>query len=116
MHASAPAGTLRHPYTAQDISADAAGSRGTPAAATAQRLNAQVSDDLLCQRVSDHVGPLQSDVQNGPAAGKPAEGFVDLEQGGKGCASNDSSDSGKETVDFLGGFSVHSTFDPDKDV
>ena len=46
------------------------------------------------------------------AATARPEGFVDLEKGG----SVNSSAPGKETVDFLGGFTIDSTFDPDKDV
>ena len=89
-----------------------------PGAASAQALNAEVSDDLLCQRVSD-IGqaPKASliQVQIGLAAKKCAEaGFVDLE---KGVQDANGSDTGSdETADFLAGFAVDSRFNPDKDV
>lgn len=81
-------------------------------AASAQTLNAEVSSDLLRLRVVEHAeSESQREEVEKAAAARPA-GFVDLEKGG----SVHSSAPGKETVDFLGGFTIDSTFDPDKDV
>jgi hypothetical protein len=81
-------------------------------AASAQTLNAEVGDDLLRQRVAEHAesAGAREAVEKAAAAGP--ERFVDVEKGG----SVGSSAPGKETVDFLGGFTIDSTFDPDKDV
>ena len=83
-------------------------------AARAQALNAQLSDDILRQRVIKHRQSTDEREAVGKAAMGHQEKFVDLEKAQE--AGSEGSSGNKETADFLGGFTIDSTFDPDKDV
>ncbi len=89
-----------------------------PEGASAQALNAEVSDQLLCQRVSDTgqaPKPSLAQVQIGLAAkGSAQAGFVDLEKAAQDAHSSDTGS--QETADFVAGFAVDSKFNPEKDV
>ena len=119
-HACAPAAGKETPPT-KGAQPSAAGSaprpaeaRGTAPAARAQALNAQLSDDILRQRVIQHRESADEREAVGKAAMGHQERFVDVEKGQEEGSVGSSGN--KEAVDFLGGFTIDSTFDPDKDV